>query len=289
VPIAVLAFDFDPLLRLPGDLVVRWQTLALAAVIMLGLALATRWVRAAGLRSDDLLYIAVAVVPGAVLGGRLGYGLAHFDAYAADPLRLLDPGAGSLDLATSVVGGLLAGTYVVSLLGAPIARWAAAVAVPLLVALGAGKLALVPGGAGQGLPLDAPWATAFVGPGPWGSLAPDLPSHPSQLYEGLLVLGWALLMGAVTRRRALDRPDGRVLLIALAGWALVRAAVSVTWRDPAVIGPFGSAGVLTIVVGVEAAMFLLITWARGRRDTSKDGPTAAPEPGWPEPGTLPRF
>jgi prolipoprotein diacylglyceryltransferase len=269
--------------------VVRWQTLALAAVIMLGLALAARWARAAGLRSDDLLYIAVAVGPGAVLGGRLGYGLAHFDAYAANPARLLDPGVGSLDLATSVVGGLLAGTYVVSLLGAPIARWAAAVAVPLLVALGTGKLAMVLGGAGQGLPLDAQWATAFVGPGPWGSLAPDLPSHPSQLYEGLLVLGWALLLGAATRRRGLDRPDGRVLLIALAGWALVRAAVSVTWRDPVVIGPFGAAGVLTIVVGVEAAMFLLILAARGRRDASKDGPAGAPEPGWPEPGTLPRF
>ena len=33
VPIAVIAFDFDPLLRLAEGLVVRWQTLALAAAI----------------------------------------------------------------------------------------------------------------------------------------------------------------------------------------------------------------------------------------------------------------
>jgi prolipoprotein diacylglyceryltransferase len=288
VPIAVLTFDFDPFLRIPGDLVVRWQTLALALVIAACLALAGQRARAAGLRPDDLLYMAVAAVPGAVLGGRLGYGLAHVDVYAGDPLRLFDPGTGSLDLATGVVGGLLAGTYVVSLLGAPIGRWAHTVAVPLLVALGAGKLALLLGGAGQGLPLDAPWATAFVDPGPWGSLAPDLPSHPSQLYEGVLVLGWALLVGAVAGRRVRDR-DGRVLLIALVGWALVRAAVSVTWRDPAVAGPFGAAGVLTIVVGAEAATFLLIMAARARRGARNGGSGVAQEPAWPEPGTLPRF
>ena len=33
VPIAAIAFDFDPLLRLGDGLVVRWQTVALAAVL----------------------------------------------------------------------------------------------------------------------------------------------------------------------------------------------------------------------------------------------------------------
>ena len=42
VPIAVIAFDFDPLLRLSDDLVVRWQTLALAAVIAACLVVAGR-------------------------------------------------------------------------------------------------------------------------------------------------------------------------------------------------------------------------------------------------------
>ena len=36
---ALIAFDFDPVLRL-GDLVVRWETLALAATIMLSIGLA---------------------------------------------------------------------------------------------------------------------------------------------------------------------------------------------------------------------------------------------------------
>ena len=81
MPIAVIAFDFDPLLHLAEGLVVRWQTVALAAVIAAAL-IAAGWIaRRVDLRPDDLLFIAVGIVPGAVIGGRLGY--------VAAPSRLL--------------------------------------------------------------------------------------------------------------------------------------------------------------------------------------------------------
>ena len=59
MPIAVIAFDFDPLLRLGDDLVVRWQTVALAALIAACLVVAGVLARRASLRPDDLLYIVV--------------------------------------------------------------------------------------------------------------------------------------------------------------------------------------------------------------------------------------
>ncbi len=194
VPIAVIAFDFDPLVRILDDVVVRWQTLALAAVIAACLVVAGVMARRGSLRGDDLLFIAIGAVPGAVILGRVGYGLAHLDAFGTDPFRLLDPAVGGLDLAMGVVGGVLAGAYVASLLESPIGRWAHVLALPLLVAIGAGKLTMVLGGSGQGSPSDAAWATAFLGPGPWGSLAPALPSHPSQVYEGVATLGYAVIL-----------------------------------------------------------------------------------------------
>ena len=60
-----------------------------------------------------------------------------------------------------------------------------ALILPLLFVLAAGKLTMVLGGDGQGVPWDGAWATAYVGPGPWCSLAPEVPSHPSQVYEAL--------------------------------------------------------------------------------------------------------
>jgi prolipoprotein diacylglyceryltransferase len=287
VPIAVIAFDFDPLLRLGDGLVVRWQTVALAAVIGACLIVSGILARRASLRSDDLLYIAVGAVPGAIVGGRLGQLLVVPEAFAGGPLSLFDPSIGGLELGLGVVGGCLTGAYVGSLLGAPVGRWASVLALPLLVALGAGKLAMALGGSGQGWPLDAAWATAYLGAGPWGSLAPDLPSHPTQLYEGIasLVLAATLAIGGVgTTSRA---RDGRLLLIVVGAWAAVRAVVSVTWRDPAMLGPLPVGGALSAAIAIVAGLGLVAApaWSRRRQRAA----AARDEPSWPDPETRPQF
>lgn len=291
MPIAAIAFDFDPLLRLSDDLVLRWQTVALAAVIAGVLVVTGLMARRASLRADDVLYIAVGVVPGAVIGGRIGYALVHLDVFLAVPGRIVDPGTAGLDLAAAVVGGILSGSYVASLLGAESERWAHLAALPLLVALGAGKLTMILGGSGQGLPLDAGWATAYLGLGPWGSLAPDLPSHPSQAYEGFATLLWAVALVVVASAGVLRR-RGRLLLVAVAGWAILRAAISLSWRDPAVIGPFGAAGALTIVVAATALLLLATTTALPSRSDATIAPNddhEGPDPRWPDPEARPRF
>ncbi len=287
MPIAVIAFDFDPLIRLTDDLVVRWQTLALAAVIAACLVVAGARTRRAGLRADDLLFIVIGAVPGAIVLGRLGYAIDHWDAFGSDPWRALDPSLGGLDLAAGVVGGVLAGAYVASLLGTSVGRWAHLAAIPLLVAIGAGKLTMVLGGSGQGMPSVEAWATAFLGPGPWGSLAPALPSVPSQAFEGTATLGWAIAL-VIVAALAPPRPDGRLLLIAIAGWAFLRAAISTTWRDPAVIGALGMAGVLSVVVGVGALIVLVVVVVRARGAPPARDAVAA-TPAWPDPNERPGF
>jgi len=294
VPIADVLIALDPLLRLADGLVVRWQTIAIAAIIVAALALAARIGRWLDLRADDLLYIAVGIVPGAVVGGRFGYGLVHLDVFGAAPGLLLDPSRPGLELGAGVVGGVLTGTAVAGLLGAPIGRWAHASALALLFALGEGKLAMMLGGSGQGVPSDVPWATAYIGPGPWGSLAPEVPSHPSQAYEGLATLILLIVLATSVIAGAFGRRDGRLLLAALAGWASIRAAVSLTWRDPPVVWPFGGAGplapagLLALAIAVAAVVALVIASLRAR--SPQAAPTAAsPEPLWPDPSTRPRF
>ena len=289
VPIAVIAFDFDPLLRLGDGLVVRWQTVALAVVIGACLIVSGILARRASLRPDDLLYIAVGAVPGAVVGGRLGQLLVVPEAFAGGPLSLFDPSIGGLELGLGVVGGCLTGAYVGSLLGAPVGRWARLLALPLLVALGAGKLAMALGGSGQGWPVDAAWATAYLGPGPWGSLAPDLPSHPTQLYEGIasLVLAGALAIGGVDTTSGTR--DGRLLLIVVGAWAAIRAVVSVTWRDPAMLGPLPVGGGLSAAIATVAGLGLVAAPVWSRRWRARRVAADGDEPSWPDPETRPQF
>ena len=178
VPIAVITFDFDPYVQLFGDLTVRWGSIALVGAIVAALVLAGLLARAGGLRPDDVAFVAVGIVPGAVIGARLGYLIVHAQTFGSAPERLLDPSIGGLELGLAVVGGFLTGSYVASLLGPSVGRWLHLAALPVLFVLGAGKLTMVLTGTGQGLPSDADWATAYLGPGPWGSLVPGPAVEP---------------------------------------------------------------------------------------------------------------
>jgi prolipoprotein diacylglyceryltransferase len=184
MPVALITLDFDPVATFDGWSV-RWQALAAAAVILLTLLLAA-WIaghagragRSTGLarlRRDDLLFLAIASVPGAVLGGRLVHVLAYLDYYGAHPESIADPSRGSLSLLGAVLGGMITAAYMASLLGLPVRRWLDVAAVAVLTGISLGKLSLLLGGEGQGLPFAGDWALAFAGDGPWRSLAPGVP------------------------------------------------------------------------------------------------------------------
>ena len=279
---SVLVFGFDASLQV-GDLAVRWQTLGIAFAVLVGLAwcalIAGRtpafdtWIgerpddgngssSAWHLRRDDLLFIVLGVLPGAVIFGRLGYGLLHADWYEQDWRQLLDPAGGSLELTGAVVGGTLTGVYVAALLDAPVGRWLHVAIRPLLLVLAVGKAAEVLGGGGQGaLVLDGRWfATAYAGTGPWGSPGAELPAIPSQLLEAAMTTGVLVLVGVLGWLSSLRRADGRLFAVGLALWALGRALVAATWRDDAVLGQLKAGQLICLVVAALAFSLAVVAW-----------------------------
>jgi phosphatidylglycerol---prolipoprotein diacylglyceryl transferase len=269
VPIALIALEFDPFLRL-GDRLVRIETIVLAAGVLAALLIAARIARRTpadgggvtlepgeNLRPDDLLFLVLAAVPGAVVGGRLGYALLHLDYYTIHPGAILDPGQGSLELGLAIVGGALTGGLAARLLGEPVGRWLHVAALPVLAAIAVGKLAMALGGSGQGLPSNMPWATAYLGAGPWGSLGPELPSHPAQIYEAAATAVVLAAAVALLGTGAFARRDGRLFVAAIAGWALARTLVAATWRDAPVLGPLLAGQLLSIAIAAGCVALLL--------------------------------
>jgi prolipoprotein diacylglyceryltransferase len=317
-PSAVIELTFDPIVAV-GDLSVRLETLGIALAIFLGLVLAalvgrrtpvdvTRGPDAPGeepgdpnhLRADDLLYIAIAAVPGAVIGARIGYALVHWDFYQSNAAALLDTGQGGLQLSLGVVGGILTASIVARLLGAPVGRWMHALAIPLLLALALGKGAMILGGSGQGQLADVSWATAYLGPGPWGSLAPQLPANPSQAYEALATVAVILVVMALVALGVFRGRNGGAFLLGLGLWAIARGLVAFTWRDPHVLGPLNMDQVISIVIAVVSLVLMVliggVSTVRGRRaaanpdaETAGGGPGADGEPTWPDPEARPRI
>jgi phosphatidylglycerol:prolipoprotein diacylglycerol transferase len=223
------------------------ETLALAGILLAGLVLAVLigrvtplpgpYVPPPTLGPGDLPFLILGIVPGAVLGGRLDYVLVHLDYYAAHPGSVLDPGQGALGLGLAVPGAILGSSVIARLVDIRLDRWLHAAVLPMLFVLGTGKLAGVLAASGQGAPSDLPWATAYLGDGPWDSLAAYLPSHPSQAYEAVLTIVILVVLGLAIRSGAFGRRDGSVLFVGIALWAVARIMVAATWRDAAVLGP----------------------------------------------------
>jgi phosphatidylglycerol:prolipoprotein diacylglycerol transferase len=264
--LTAITLTFDPVLLLGETASIRWETVGLAIVLFAGLLLAVRIATVAradgpaetepGLRIDDFVFVVVGAVPGAIVGGRLGYVLDHLDYYKAYPATILDPAQGGFTLTLAVPLGILTGAVIARLLGAPVGRWMHAVAPALLFVLAAGKLVAVLGATGQGAPSDLDWATAYEGPGPWASLAADVASHPSQVYEAILIALAIPALFALGRIPQFARRDGAALYAAVGLWAGVRFVVAFTWRDPPAAGPLRMEQVLLLGVGVIAALGL---------------------------------
>jgi phosphatidylglycerol:prolipoprotein diacylglycerol transferase len=292
VPIGVITFNFDPLLYFGDTTQVRIQTVVLGLILATSLLWAILDARLVSrrllaregpgivlLRIDDFGFIVIGVVPGAVVGGRLGYVLLHLDYYAKHVGAIADPSQGNLEMGLAVLGGAISGAYVARLLEAPIGRWADALIVPALFALGAGKLALILGGEGQGLPSSVSWATSYGGDGPWGSLAPTIPSHPSQAYEGVVTLVLMMIVGALQLGGLFRRRTGTAFLVGIALWAIGRAIVASTWRDAAVLGPLRVDQLIGFGV-VAGCLVILAIDIKPAVAEDEEGPAPEPWEAW---------
>jgi phosphatidylglycerol:prolipoprotein diacylglycerol transferase len=270
---AVVRLSFDPFLRI-GDLAMPWRALAVAGAVLLALSLAAFLARRRGLRLDDLLFISLGAVAGAVIGGRALHALAFLNVYQGDPGALVDPARGSLSLLGAVVGGILAAAFIAGRLEGTLGQWADLAAAPVLLAIGLGKLAQLLAGAGQGTPFDGAWAIALVGPGPWVSASPATPAHPAQLYEGLWALAGLPVVLVMLRRSS---AEGRLLMLAVAWWLLGRIAAGFTWRDERLLGPMGIEQVLAVLL-FAFSVVTVASSVSARRGPGSQAEVAAAEP-----------
>ena len=188
-----MILPFNPVLVAIGPWAVRWS--GLLALLGLGLAvwLSVRDLRQARLSRRIALDALAWGLPVGLLAARLVYVLGWWDYYlmhGADLWRL-DPGG------LSLWGGLLGGAVVAAarLRWEPLVRRRVFDAVAPNVALGVavGRLGQFLAGAGQGVPSDLPWATAYASP---LAATPDVgvPRHPAQLYDGLVALALFFLL-----------------------------------------------------------------------------------------------
>lgn len=223
----------DPVAIELGPLAIRWY--GLSYVVGIGLAwwllhrragqdAARGWTQA---EVSDLVFYAAL---GAVLGGRLGYGLFYgFDAWLANPAELLAVWRGGMSFHGGTLGVIVAMALFARRSGKPFLAVADFVLPAVPIGLGLGRLANFVNQELWGAPSNLPWAVLFTTPAAGG-----VPRHPSQLYEALLegvvlfiVLNW--LHARAPRR-------GVIAGSFLIGYGVCRSAVEFVREPDAQLG-----------------------------------------------------
>ena len=248
-----------------GPWSVRLETIALAVVVLVALIAAVRIARttpldvrrSAGdrlppdgepnhLRADDLLFIAVAAIPGAVAGGPDRLHLLHLDYYTGQSRRDLRHQPGRLRTVACRRRRHAhrrdrgrAPRRARRPLDARADRAAAA------RTGGRARRAMVLGGDGQGRPVGRAPGDGLPRPGSVGFARAGrcrrIRRRRTRRVATVIVI---LLLSDLLTLGRFERRAGGAFLLGIAMWSVARAIVATTWRDPAVVGPLNMGQVL---------------------------------------------
>jgi phosphatidylglycerol---prolipoprotein diacylglyceryl transferase len=202
-------------------------------------ALVGIWVFQRELKRSGLPEAGVDAAIAGVLGGLFGVSL------------LLS--RGGMSWFGGLLGGVGAGIWMLGRRGIPIMSGLAAASPGLAIGHAIGRIGCFLVGDDYGRPTDLPWGVAF----PKGLPPTDIPVHPTQLYEMVLLvpIAWALIRWR--RRGVSDRVVfGRYLLLAGA----VRFAIEFIRVNEPVVGPLTLAHLIS--AGIAVAGVYLIATAR---------------------------
>jgi phosphatidylglycerol---prolipoprotein diacylglyceryl transferase len=193
---------------------------------------------------------AIAGVLGGLFGAKLLWTAEHLGEEPAVSLLL---SRGGMSWFGGLLGGVGAGIWMLGRRGIPIMSGLAAASPGLAIGHAIGRIGCFLVGDDYGRPTDLPWGVAF----PKGLPPTDIPVHPTQLYEMVLLvpIAWALIRWR--RRGVSDRVVfGRYLLLAGA----VRFAIEFIRVNEPVVGPLTLAHLIS--AGIAVAGVYLIATAR---------------------------
>ena len=191
---------------------------------------------------------AIAGVLGGLLGAKLLWTIEH--AGQGEPLADLLLSRGGMSWFGGLLGGVGAGSWMLRRRGIPWVAGLAAASPALAIGHAIGRIGCFMVGDDYGRPTDLPWAIAF----PKGLPPTDVPVHPTQLYEAVMLLpiAWALIRWR--RRGVADQVVlGRYLVLVGA----LRFAIEFVRVNRQIAGPFTLAQLIAAAIIVLGTVMLV--------------------------------
>jgi phosphatidylglycerol:prolipoprotein diacylglycerol transferase len=227
----------------------------LVTAFLVGLFVAGRQARRAGLDEDRVTDLAVWVLIAGMVGAKVALLIVEWDYYSQRPGELFS----ILQIGGVFYGGLIAALLVawLYLRRHPIGGWAVAdvLAPGVVIGQAIGRLGCFAAGCCHGRPTDVAWSVIYrdVYSARMFGTPLDLAVHPSQLYEtGAALLIFALLLRLASRKRF----HGQVVLAYLTLYAVARFVIEMFRGDAARGSVFG--GVLSTSQFLSIVILLVV-------------------------------
>jgi phosphatidylglycerol:prolipoprotein diacylglycerol transferase len=274
-----LEFEIDRIAMTVAGRPIYWYGVIIALAFLAAASFALMRARAFGLDGDRVMDVVLGSVLAGIVGARIYYVIFRWDSYAENLMSVFYVWEGGIAIYGGIIGGVLAAVF--------ICKWRRVKLLPMLdLAAGSVLLGQAIGRWGNFVNIEVFGGNTTL---PWGmtsrtiswylrenlqelgaigmTVDPELPVHPTVLYESL----WCLLGFVIVARYAGKRKfDGEAGLFYLVWYGLGRFFIEGLRTDSLLLGTMRVSQVLALLCVLVAGMALVTVRSRITRANDPD-------------------
>lgn len=229
---------------------VAWYGIIIASAMLIGVMLLLKVGKKYGYKEDDLIDLAIVVLPMAIIFARIYYVAFEWDYYRANPDMILAFRNGGLAIHGGIIGGLLGGFIVCKVKKLNFGDLADLVSLPLILGQAIGRWGNYINQEAHGGPTDLPW----------GIMIDGVKYHPTFLYESIWNLGvFAVLIWTFKKRKFYGENFIKYLVL----YSIGRFFIEGLRTDSLMLGPLRIAQVFSLVAIILGTAFIVIARKKG--------------------------
>jgi phosphatidylglycerol:prolipoprotein diacylglycerol transferase len=247
-----------PVLIEIGPISIRYYGLMYVLGIIVAIFLIRSEVRRKGLplTDDDQTNLLLVTVFAGIIGARIYYVVFNWPYYRQFLWDIPAVWRGGLAIHGGVIGGTCAVCWFARRKHIPFLRLTDVLAPPLILGQAFGRFGNFMNGDAHGVPTALPWGVVFAPHTPAGSQFPNIPLHPTMLYEMVLNLGIFVYLWSTRKHPA---KDGYTTMRYLLLYSLGRFCVEFLRADSLWLGPLRAAQFVSVVLMAFSAT-LIVVW-----------------------------
>ncbi|MBI2887083.1 MAG: prolipoprotein diacylglyceryl transferase [Chloroflexi bacterium] len=248
----MIEINIDPTMFTLGPLVITWHGFFSAVGLAVALWIVARLVEGSSVTPDDVYTVALAAVPGGIVGARLLFVAENWRLFSNNPLGVLAINEGGISVYGAVIGGSIAGAVFARYSRRPVAFLADRAAMGLIMGQAIGRIGDVINGEHLGKEADLPWSVTYTHPLTLGEQG--LAVHPAVAYELAYDLLVALALYWFLPRQS---REGLTYVAYLFLYAVGRLWVGFYRKDMLVAAGLGMAQLIAVVFLIASAVWFL--------------------------------